>query len=219
MHADMIAQLLKQTPGNSNQTLPTLSMEKPSIKLLVASVREVLLQAKSSIAESEGGSDSSSVVTMILHRLEILEEDIRGNDLTPGNPTTLYPLSDQHRIIEDWIPSVSPESTTSHLYSRSATTRTQMTPTQSTPSVSTVEGQTIFTQEDSDDDDEEFESEILRAYLDKGFASYENGNWEIAEPFLRRAMDTSKILPLNKIPIQEFQLAEARFKIAVCAFH
>jgi len=229
MLADMIVQLstrpagnLNQNPpassGNSNQNPLIFSDEQPNIEQLVVSAREVLYQAKSSIDESEGGSDSSSVVTTILHRLDILEEDVRVNDSTAGQPTRLDPTSEQRRSIEDWIPVVSPGSTTSQFDSRSATTRTQMTPTQTTPSISTFEEEPIFTQEDSDDDDE-FEYELLQGYLDKGFTSYTDGNWEAAEPFLRRAIDASKILPMDKTRLKGFDIAEAQFKIAVCAFH
>jgi tetratricopeptide (TPR) repeat protein len=72
--------------------------------------------------------------------------------------------------------------------------------------------------EDSGSDDE-LEYEILEGYLDRSFPLYEKGNWEKAELYIRRAIDASKVLPLDKVRSKGINLEEAQFRAAVCALH
>jgi len=218
MLADMIMRLSTQDLDNANRTPPVLAKEQPSMANLVISAKEILYKAKSTIAESDGGSDSSSVITAVLNRLDLLDVDqgVQGNVPIAGQSTRLGPSAEQRRIVEDWIPSLPSGTTSSQFDSGSETTQTQMTPTQSTPVMSTFGGE--LNDEDSEDDDE-FEYEILQGCLDKGFASYNNGDWDIAERFIRRAIDASKTLPLDKIVVKGIDMMDAQFKIAVCALH
>jgi len=66
---------------------------------------------------------------------------------------------------------------------------------------------------------EELEYEILQAYLDKGFASYKERKWGIAQLYMQRGVGVSLLLLPDTIRYRGIILEEVKFRVAVCAFH
>jgi tetratricopeptide (TPR) repeat protein len=226
MLTDMIMQLsLPQTPGDpqeKTQSQANISVPKmqPSIAKLVISAKDILYEANSIVAQSEGGSDASSTITTVLRNLDFHKQDFEESATISPRRKPVRAGADFERIIQDWIPTASSGASTSHFGSASQTTRTQMTPSQSSFGMSALgdECQETTGGPDSDSDDE-LEYEILQGYLDKGFLLYKDCQWEKAELYIRRAIDVSKVVPLDKVRNKGIDLEEVQFKVAVCALH
>lgn len=157
------------------------------------------------------GSDTSTI-TAVFHRLEV-DGNLQGNttDLSEQEIIRQEMDPDFHRHIENWIPTASSRSKTHVSESAPATTRTQMTPSQSTFEMTMVGYEDQFSDEDSEKDGE-FEYEILQGCLDKGIANYEVGDWASAEPRIRRALDCSKKLSVDKVRLKGINLEDTQFK-------
>jgi tetratricopeptide (TPR) repeat protein len=224
---DMIMQLsLSKTsdkPQEDPQSYGTISEPKPppSLTNLVFSAKDVLDQARSTIEQSEEGSDDdSSTITSMLHHLDLLEQDLQSNLAMHSGDQWSRPRTEpeRHEFVENWVSSAPMGANTGRSDSASVPTRTQMTPSQSSIETSTIGGDSPSFDENSDEDDD-LEYEILQEFLKRGFASYEKGDWAKAELYIRRAIDSSKTLPLDKVRLKGIDLEAAQFQIAICAFH
>ena len=222
---DMIMQLsLSKTsdkPQEDPQSSGTISVPKrpPSLTNLVFSAKDVLDQARSTIEQSEEGSDDSSTITVMLHHLDLLEQDLQSNlAMHSGEWSRSRTEPENHEFVENWVSSAPMGANTGRSDSASVPTRTQMTPSQSSIETSTIGGDSLYFDEDSDEDDD-LDYEILQELLKKGFASYEKSDWGTAELYIRRAIDSSKTLPLDKVRLKGIDLEAAQFQIAICAFH
>lgn len=128
-------------PVYESQINISVTAEQTNIANLMVSAQSVLSEAKSVVARSEDGSDHSSSVTTILHRLDSLEQDMEDSiTVTQGHhpPKPLQPNVERHGVVENWIPTVPLRSDRNDLDSSSVATRTQMTPTQSSYETTTI---------------------------------------------------------------------------------
>jgi tetratricopeptide (TPR) repeat protein len=227
---DMVMQLssqLQQSRGQQTQGITKMSVttDQSDMSNLIESAQSVLQEAKSVVAQSNIGSDDSSSVTTILHHLDLLQKDLEDSITVTQRHQPLGPYGanvPRHAVVDEWIPTVPLASDTSDFDSPSVATRTQMTPTQSTcetPSIGTGYPDSAAQDGSDDEDDDDFEYEILQGFLDRGFALYKKSNWAGAQPFLRRGIDASKTLPPDKLRQKNIQLDVAHFRMAVCAFH
>jgi hypothetical protein len=201
---------IQQTP-----IFKSSAKDQSDIVSLMVSAHELLNEAKCVVAQSEGSSDRGSY-------LDILEKDLQDSlTVTQGYQPDRSggEAFDRHTVVENWIPAVSPATNTSHFDSSSITTRTQMTPTQSTCDTLSLASdyQDSLIGDDSDYDDD-LELEILQGFLDRGSSVYKEGDWASAQKFFKRLIEVAKTLPSDKLHQRGFDLKEAQFKIAVCAF-
>jgi len=191
---------------------------------LVESAKEVLLEAKSVVANSERGSVYASSTASVIQRLEDLEHDfeddmtaIRGKvPLRPANSTD----PDSHSKVRSWIPTVRPQ-TGFYVADLSETDSisglTQMTPSESTFNPAREGLETgLFDYDDSDGDDE-VDYMVLEAFLKKSLNAYMNGDWAGAEPLLQRVLDESTPLPTDKLLRVGIDTALLKFRMAICA--
>jgi tetratricopeptide (TPR) repeat protein len=226
MLTDMIMQLsLPPTPGNpqekrqseANVLVPKM---QPNIAKLVISAKDILYEANSVVAQSERGSYAGSMITTVLRNLDFHTQVFQESATISPRGKPVRPGADFERIVQDWIPTASSGDNTSHFDSASQTTRTQMTPSQSSFGMSAVgDDYADSAAGEGSDSDDELEYEILQGYLDRGFLLYRDGDWEKAELYIRRAIDASKVLPLDKVRNKGIDLEEAQFRVAVCALH
>lgn len=206
---DMIMQLsLSKTsdkPQEDPQSSGTISVPKrpPSLTNLVFSAKDVLDQARSTIEQSEEGSDDSSTITVMLHHLDLLEQDLQSNLAMHSGGQWSRPRTEpeHHEFVQNWVSSAPMGANTGR-----------------SDSTSTIGGDSPSFDEDSDEDDD-LDYEILQEFLKRGFANYEKGDWANAELYIRRAIDSSKTLPLDKVRLKGIDLEAAQFQIAICAFH
>jgi tetratricopeptide (TPR) repeat protein len=223
---DMIMQLspskTPDKPQEDTQSYSTISVPQrpPSLTNLVFSAKDVLDQARYTIEQSEEGSDDSSTITVMLHHLDLLEQDLQSNLAMHSGGQWSRPRTEpgHHEFVQNWVSSAPMGANTGRSDSASVPTRTQMTPSQSSIETSTIGGDSPSFDENSDEDDD-LDYEILQEFLKRGFANYEKGDWANAELYIRRAIDSSKTLPLDKVRLKGIDLEAAQFQIAICAFH
>jgi hypothetical protein len=193
---------------------------------LVASAKEVLLEAKSVVANSERGSVYASSAASVIQRLEDLEHDfdddmtaIRGKvPLRPANSTD----PDPHSRVRSWIPTVRPQTgfyDAGLSETDSTSGLTQMTPSESTFNPGQEGSETrLFDYDDSEGDDE-VDYMVLEAFLKKSLNAYMNGDWAGAEPLLQRVLDDSTPLPTDKLLRVGIDTTLLKFRMAICALH
>lgn len=189
---------------------------------LVASAKEVLLEAKSVVARSERGSVYPSTAASVIQRLEDLEHDfddsmtaIRGN-VPVRRDSKIEP--DPHARIKRWIPTIPSRGLdgTESSETESIHAPTMMTPSESTFEMPADEAETVLFDYDESDDDNVVDYMVLEACISRALTAYKSGEWATAEPLLKRVVDDSITLPAEKLLSAGIDSTQIKFRLAIC---